>query len=61
MQEVDGLRMLSVRNPWGQFEWKGAWSDDDKRWTARMKKALAYEKTDNGQFWMVCLFLHGAK
>ena len=27
--EVDGERLLRIRNPWGSETYKGPWSDDD--------------------------------
>ena len=26
-------KIVQVRNPWGNFEWKGDWSDDSPCWT----------------------------
>eukprot|EP00927_Polykrikos_kofoidii_P026441 TRINITY_DN23525_c0_g2_i1.p1 TRINITY_DN23525_c0_g2~~TRINITY_DN23525_c0_g2_i1.p1 ORF type:complete len:2086 (-),score=383.67 TRINITY_DN23525_c0_g2_i1:300-6338(-) len=51
--EVDGNRLLQLRNPWGKSEWKGKWSDKDtKSWTQRMRKKLDFKAGDDGIFWM---------
>ena len=46
-------QLLCLRNPWGQSEWNGAWSDNDRaRWTTRMKQKLNFTSEDDGKFWM---------
>jgi hypothetical protein len=30
--EVDGERLVQLRNPWGKTEWNGKWSDQDPVW-----------------------------
>lgn len=51
-QEVQGVKLLRLRNPWGQFEWKGRWSDGSKEWTPQLKKHFNFEFGDDGTFFM---------
>ncbi|KAK7866739.1 hypothetical protein R5R35_003159 [Gryllus longicercus] len=52
------VRLVRVRNPWGAgapVEWKGAFSDNDLKWTGvdkETKKKLEYLKSQDGQFFM---------
>lgn len=32
--EMDGERLVLLKNPWGRGEWTGPWSDGSKEWTA---------------------------
>jgi hypothetical protein len=42
-----------MRNPWGSFEWKGDWGDNDKtNWTAAAIEAVKPVFGDDGTFWM---------
>lgn len=36
--EVGTERIIKMRNPWGQGEWKGDWSDGSTKWTEALKK-----------------------
>ena len=29
----DGHKLVCLRNPWGNFEWQGDWSDHSDLWT----------------------------
>ena len=31
------VNIVQLRNPWGQFEWKGAWADNSDEWTPELK------------------------
>ena len=45
---------MQLRNPWGQFEWKGDWSDNSKLWNnnPEIKKKCKFENIDDGMFWI---------
>lgn len=50
--EMDGHRLLLLKNPWGKGEWKGAWSDGSKEWTAEWITKLNHRFGDDGAFWI---------
>ena len=46
-------KLVNLRNPWGNGEWSGAWSDGSRKWTEDLKKECGnYEDKDDGSFWM---------
>lgn len=49
----DGKNFLCLRNPWGDHEWLGDWSDTSDLWTEELKEALGMEEADDGIFWMI--------
>ncbi|WYZ37044.1 hypothetical protein EsH8_II_000550 [Colletotrichum jinshuiense] len=61
-EEVDEdgkkIRLVLVRNPWGERsdggvgEWNGPWSDGSKEWTPYWLKRLNHTFGDDGVFWM---------
>lgn len=46
------VRLLQLRNPWGSFEWNGAWADGSQEWTAARRSALGHVDAEDGCFWM---------
>lgn len=43
MREVDGHKLVQIRNPWAnEVEWNGPWSDSSPEWTDRMKHKLKH-------------------
>jgi hypothetical protein len=53
VKEAHGNRLVNVRNPWGEFEWGGDWSDNSPLWTAQMKAAIQPNlDAFDGTFWM---------
>lgn len=54
VQEIDGEKLIKLRNPHGQFgtEWRGDWCDSSFKWTKKFLEKLKVEEKDDGIFWM---------
>ncbi|KAK5869196.1 hypothetical protein PBY51_010145 [Eleginops maclovinus] len=51
----DKLTMIRMRNPWGQKEWNGPWSDSSEEWKRVSKserEKIGVTVQDDGEFWM---------
>ncbi|XP_013882639.1 calpain-9 [Austrofundulus limnaeus] len=49
------VNLVRIRNPWGQVEWNGPWSDESREWDyidKAEKKRILQNSTDDGEFWM---------
>uniref|UniRef100_A0A8D0A1P3 Calpain 2, (m/II) large subunit b n=1 Tax=Sander lucioperca TaxID=283035 RepID=A0A8D0A1P3_SANLU len=44
-------KLVRVRNPWGQVEWTGAWSDGSPEWQS-VQGDCPHAKAEDGEFWM---------
>ncbi|CAL8297726.1 unnamed protein product [Arctogadus glacialis] len=47
------VRLVRLRNPWGQVEWTGPWSDNSKEWTSLSKvekEKLQHQNAEDGEF-----------
>ncbi|BCR92683.1 uncharacterized protein ACHE_80583A [Aspergillus chevalieri] len=51
-REIDGHRLLRLRNPWGKKEWSGAWSDGSEQWTPEWMERLGHKFGNDGVFWI---------
>ncbi|KAF2870062.1 hypothetical protein BDV95DRAFT_574981 [Massariosphaeria phaeospora] len=51
-REIDGERLLKLRNPWGRTEWTGKWSDGSEEWTPQWMQKLDHKFGDDGMFWI---------
>ncbi|KAK0412040.1 hypothetical protein QR680_005999 [Steinernema hermaphroditum] len=52
VRQVGVNRLVRLRNPWGRFVWKGAWSDGCPKWTAQLRRELSPHGVEAGTFWM---------
>ncbi|KAF2974261.1 hypothetical protein EK904_006574 [Melospiza melodia maxima] len=49
------VQLIRVRNPWGQVEWNGPWSDNSAEWRSvspSEQRRLSQAAWDDGEFWM---------
>ncbi|XP_030055923.1 calpain-5 [Microcaecilia unicolor] len=49
------LEMIRMRNPWGEREWNGPWSDSSEEWqkvSKNEREKLGVTVEDDGEFWM---------
>ena len=54
IRDIKGLRLIRIRNPWGEGEWKGTFGDEDEEWDKHrgLKDELNYEFGKDGTWWM---------
>ena len=52
MYEINGEKVIRLRNPWGEGEFSGEWSDYSSKWTEDLKKKYNYYEKDDGDFFM---------
>ncbi|XP_072527901.1 calpain-2 catalytic subunit-like [Salminus brasiliensis] len=45
-------KLVRMRNPWGQVEWTGAWSDNSSEWKSVDPSERPNSSAEDGEFWM---------
>ncbi|EDV24825.1 uncharacterized protein TRIADDRAFT_25226, partial [Trichoplax adhaerens] len=52
VQDINGIRLVRLRNPWKRCSWNGDWSDDSPLWTISLRNKLLPHGSEEGIFWM---------
>lgn len=52
VRDIDNLRLVRLRNPWGHFAWNGDWSDGSVLWTTKLRELLSPHLASEGLFWI---------
>ena len=52
IHEIKGERVIRLRNPWGEGEFNGDWSDYSSKWTEELKEKYKYYEKEDGDFFM---------
>lgn len=50
--EEGDVKLLKLRNPWGEGEWEGDWSDGSANWTPEYMTKLRHKFGNDGVFWI---------
>ncbi|PIO40991.1 Calpain-2 catalytic subunit [Aquarana catesbeiana] len=48
------VKLIRIRNPWGDVEWTGAWSDNSSEWNSvdPSERDRLIKRCNDGEFWM---------
>ena len=52
IHEIKGEKVIRLRNPWGEGEFNGDWSDFSSKWTEELKQKYKYYEKEDGDFFM---------